>query len=175
LEKVIVERRTHVLAGTELLPASADDVLLAGLSAEYATAADKTDEAVRLSRLRMPVPAGMPELANPIARLTESGVGAAPVVTKVAPPEREPDGTRCLVFFEKSPDAATYDVWASPYADGRGAVDLGKGWTEPGQLLTGLRPHTDFYLFVVAVAKDGKRSKPSAGFKVNLKDAFPMK
>jgi hypothetical protein len=69
----------------------------------------------------------------------------------------------------------SYDVWVSPYADGRGAVQLGKGWTEPGKLLTGLRASTDFYLFVVAVTKDGKHSKPAPGYKIHLKDMFPMK
>ena len=57
LEKIIVERRTHVIHGTEQLPAPPDDVLLGGLYAEYEKPADKADEAVRLSRLRMPLPA----------------------------------------------------------------------------------------------------------------------
>jgi len=56
--------------------------------------------------------------------------------------------TRCLVDFAPVAGAKGYDVWASPYADGRGALRLGKGWTGPGQLLTGLRARVDFYLFV---------------------------
>jgi hypothetical protein len=175
LEKIIVERRTHVIAGTELLTANPDDVLLAGLFAEYASPADKTDEAVRVSRLRMPTPTTAPALGNPIVKMTESGVAAPVTVSKVAAPEREPDGTRCLVHFYPAADAKSYDVWVSPYPDGRGAVLLGKDWTEPGKLLTGLRASTDFYVFVVYTTKDGKRSKPSAGFKINLKDMFPMK
>jgi hypothetical protein len=55
LEKVIVERRTHVIAGTELQPASDADVQLGPLFAEYEKPEDKTGEAVRLSRLRMPL------------------------------------------------------------------------------------------------------------------------
>ena len=48
LEKIIVERRTHVIQATEQLPAASDDVVLGALYAEYEKPADKTDEAVRL-------------------------------------------------------------------------------------------------------------------------------
>jgi hypothetical protein len=175
LEKIIVERRTHVIAGTKLVPASADDVLLGSLYAEYETAADKTPEAVRLASLRMPLPAGAPELGNPIKKLTDTGIGVGPVITKVTPPEREYDGKRCHVHFAAVPAAVKYDVWVSPYADGRGAVQLGTGWTKPGELLTGLGPNIDLYLFVVGNDTAGKPSKPGPAFKVNLKDMFPMK
>jgi hypothetical protein len=175
LEKIIVERRTHVIHGTEQLPAKPDDVILGGLYAEFETPANKGDEAVRLSRLRMPLPAGEPKLENPIAKLLETGVGAAPEITKVVPPEREYDGRRCHVHFPSLPTAKSYDVWVSTYPDGRGAIPLGEKWNAPGQLLTGLAPNVNFYLFVVA--KDAKEipSKPSKGFKVNLKDMFPLK
>lgn len=175
LEKIIVERRTHVIAGTELQPASPDDVLLGGLHVEYETPADKTDEAIRLSRLRMPLPAAEPNLANPIRQLMETGSGLSAKVTKVVQPDREPDGTRCLVYFDPVPEAKSYDLWVSPYSDGRGAIRLAQGWTEPGKLLTGLRANTDFHVFVVSLDKDGKASKPSAPFKIHLKDMFPMK
>jgi hypothetical protein len=175
LEKVIVERRTHVIAGTELVPAAADDVLLGGLFAEYEKAADQTPEAVRLAGLRMALPAATPELSNPLTKLRQAGVGEGPAITKVEPPEREYDGKRCLVHFPTTPGAAKYDVWVSPYADGRGAVQLAAGWAAPGQLLTGLSPNVDLYLFAVATDKQGKLSKPGPGFKINLKDMFPMK
>jgi hypothetical protein len=175
LEKIIVERRTHVIQATEQLPAAPDDVLLGGLFAEYQTPADKTDEAVRLSRLRMPLPATAPDLANPIRALSEASTTPGPEVTKVTPPEREYDGRRCHVHFAPSAGAKTYDVWVSPYADGRGAVLLGKDWTAPGQLLTGLTPNIDLYLFVVAKDQAGKSSRPGKEFKVNLKDMFPQR
>lgn len=54
LEKIIVERRTHVIKVDELLLANPEDVLLADLYAEYEKEADRTEEAIRLSRLRMP-------------------------------------------------------------------------------------------------------------------------
>jgi hypothetical protein len=175
LEKIVVERRTHVIAGTELFPADPADVLLGALYAEYAQAADKTEEAVRLSRIRLPAPKAAPELDNPIGRFAAEGVGQPATIGKIAPPEREYDGRRCNVFFDAVAGAASYDVWVSPYADGRGAIQLGKGWTASGQLLTGLSPNTDLYLFLVYTDANGKTSKPSAGFKVNLKDMFPMK
>src|SRR5262249_10148247 len=86
LEKIIVERRTHVIAGTELVPAAPDDVLLGALNAEYETAADKTPEAVRLAGLRMPLPAAPPELANPGKKLAETGGGGGPAVRRGPPP-----------------------------------------------------------------------------------------
>jgi len=88
LEKIIVERRTHVIHATEQLPAAPDDVLLGSLYAEYEKPADRTDEAVRLSRLHMPVPNTPPNLANPIRDLAEAGTTAGPEVTKISPPDR---------------------------------------------------------------------------------------
>src|SRR5262249_21680574 len=129
LEKVLVERRTHVIHATEQRAAAADDVLLGSLYAEYEKPADKTGEAVRLSRLRMPVPASPPDLANPIRKLNETGTSSGPEVTKVNPPEREYDGRRCHVHFAPAKGAKTYDVWVTTYADGRGAILLGKDWT----------------------------------------------
>ena len=49
------------------------------------------------------------------------------------------------------------------------------GWARPGELLTGLSPNIDLYLFVVGLDKTGKASKPGKPFKINLKDMFPMK
>jgi len=175
LEKIIVERRTHVIHATDLMPASSDDVLLGALLAEYEAPADKADEAVRLSRLRMPLPATAPDLANPIRKLAEASKTAGPEVTKINPPEREYDGRRCHVHFAPAAGAKTYDVWVSTYADGRGAILLGKDWTAPGQLLTGLSPNVDLYLFVVAKTPAGQASRPGKAFKINLKDMFPQR
>jgi hypothetical protein len=175
LEKIIVERRTHVIHATEQLAAAPDDVLLGALLTEYEAPADRTAEAVRLSRLRMPLPAAAPELANPIRALAEAGTTAGPEVTKVTPPEREYDGRRCHVHFAPPAGAKTYDVWVSTYPDGRGAVLLGKDWAAPGQLLTGLSPNIDLYLFVVAKGAAGKASRAGKAFKVNLKDMFPQR
>lgn len=174
LEKVIVERRTHVIHATEQVPALTDDVALGTLYAEYAQPFHKSPDMARQGNLRMPLPEAPPNLANPIQQLAETGATAGPAVTKVTQPEREYDGRRCHVHFAKV-DGAKYDVWVSTYADGRGAIPLVKDWTEPGQLLTGLSPNVDLYLFVVAKDAEGKSSKPGPAFKVNLKDMFAMK
>jgi hypothetical protein len=175
LEKIIVERRTHVMYVNDPQPAKPDDVLLGDLYAEYASEFDRSDAAVKQSRIAMKPPTGLPELANPIKNLAAVGKEVAKPVTRIEPPGHEYDGTRCLVYFDKSPSAVSYDIWVSPYADGKGAVKLASGWKEPGQLLTGLRPGIEFYAFVVYTDKDGKQSKPSKPFPFVLKDLFPMK
>ena len=175
LEKIIVERRTHAMYVNDPQPTRAEDVLLGDLNAEYARPEDRTDEAVRLDHVRMPVPAGIPDLGNPIADMTAAGVGASIQIERITEPMQDADGTRCFVHFKPVEGATAYEVWASPYPDGRGALQLGKGWKEPGQQVTGLRADTDFYLFAAYTDKDGKPSKPSGGFKIRLKDIFGMK
>ena len=88
------------------------------------------DEAVRLSKLRMPLPTSAPALVNPVADLAKTGVGPATKVLKVSDPAHEYDGTRCHVHFEPVADAKGYDMWVSTYPDGRGAMQLGAGWKE---------------------------------------------
>jgi hypothetical protein len=116
----------------------------------------------------------MADLVDQVAHI-KAGTTAGPEVTKITPPEREYDGRRCHVHFVPVAGAKTYAVWVSPYADGRGAILLGKDWGAPGQLLTGLSPNIDLYLFVVAQDAAGNASKPGKPLKVNLKDMFPMK
>ncbi|HZK82275.1 MAG TPA: hypothetical protein VFC46_14435, partial [Humisphaera sp.] len=77
LEKIIVERRPKLIYGNDLVAAKPEDVFLADLYAEYASKSDRTDEAVRLSKLRMPVPQDLPALGNPIAEFQTNGIGAA--------------------------------------------------------------------------------------------------
>jgi len=175
LEKIIVERRTHAMYVNDPQPTKQDDVLLGDLNAEYARPENQGPEIVRLDHVRMPVPAGIPDLGNPIADLAAAGASAPVQIESITFPTQDADGTRCFVHFKAVGGAKGYDVWASPYPDGRGALQLGKGWKEPGQLITGLRPDTDFYLFATYTGADGKTSKPSEGFKIRLKDIFGMK
>jgi hypothetical protein len=175
LEKIIVERRPKVIWGNELVDASSDDVLLGDLYAEYASKADQGDEVIRLSKIRMPIPKNLPELGNPIAELAKTGVGAPTKVLNVTDPAHQYDGTRCHVHFDTVAGAKGYNVWVSPYPDGRGALQLGAGWTESGKLIEGLRPEIEFYVFVVYTDKDGKLSKPSEPLKIALKDRFGYK
>lgn len=175
LEKIIVERRTHAMYVNQPQPTNPADVLLGDIFAEYAGAFDKTEAAVKQSQIRMPLPEGVPNLGNPIAAMVKSGVGAPAAITSVDAPPREADGTRCLVNFSLVTGATSYDIWVSPYANGTGALKMASDWKESGQPLTGLRPDIDFYLFLVYTDKDGKPSKPSAPFKIRLKDMFAMK
>lgn len=175
LEKILVERRTHAITVNEFEPASPEDVLLGGLVAEYETPEDRTDEAVRRDSLRMPVPGGVPELDNPITELAATGAGEALSITTISIPLQESDGTQCYVHFTTNSAAASYEIWASPYPDGRGAVKMGDKLKGPGLRIRGFRPDTDFYLFVAWKDVKGKTSKPSAAYKINLKDTFAMK
>ncbi len=175
LEKVIVERRDKVVYGNDLVPAKADDVLLGDMYAQYASRADQGEEAVRLSQIRMPVPVNAPAMENPIAALEKAGTGAATKVIRVTDPSHQYDGTRCHVAFEPVEGAKGYDVWVAPYKDGTGAMQLGKGWKASGEMITGLRPDREFYVFVTYTDKDGKVSKPSAPLAFTLVDRFGYK
>ncbi len=175
LEKIMVERRTHAMYVNDPQPASTNDVLLGGLFVEYETPEDKTDRVVELSRLRMPVPTGVPDLDNPIRRMEANGVGAAVAITEIVVPLHESDGTRCTVQFTTASNAAGYEVWASPYPDGRGAVKVAEKIKAPGALARGFTPDTDFYLFVTYTDTGKKASKPSKPFRINLKDTFSQK
>jgi hypothetical protein len=175
LEKIVVERRTHVMYVDDPQPADRSDVLLADLYAEYADPSDQSAEAVRLANIAMPVPSDVKGLGNPIETLAADGVGQAVTIERITLPAQEADGTQCYVHFPKVEGAKSYDVWAAPYADGRGALMLGKAWKEPGLLMRGVRPNQNFYLFATYTDADGKVSKPSAPFKINLEDFFGMK
>jgi len=53
LEKIIIERRTHIIKIDELLPADKQDVIVGEIYAEYEKTKDIGNEAIRLSRLRI--------------------------------------------------------------------------------------------------------------------------
>jgi hypothetical protein len=175
LEKIIVERRTHVMYVNDPQPASTNDVMLGGLFAEYETPDDMTDKAVERSRLRMPVPSGVPDLDNPILRFDASGSAPAVEITGIEVPLHESDGTRCTVQFSTATNAVSYEIWASPYPDGRGAVKVASKVTASGALARGFTPDTDFYLFVLYTDSGRKTSKPSGPYPINLKDTFSQK
>jgi hypothetical protein len=175
LEKIIVERRNYAMYVDNPQPTRPDDVLLGDLYAEYEKPADKNAEVVRLSRLRMPVARGIPNLGNPIKEMEDKGVGEPTIALGVTPPTYQADGTRCQVQFKTVEGARNYDLWVSAYPDGTGAIKLGSGWTESGKLLEGLRPDVDFYLFIVYTDVDGKLSKPSEPLKFRLTDLFFFK
>ncbi len=172
LEKIIIERRSSVIHGNDLVPAKNDDVLLGDLYAEYEDVFNMTQKAVALSKLRMPAPHQIPELENPISSLDKTGVLPPARLLSVSDPEHMPDGTRCHVFFKEQENAKGYDIWASPYPDGRGAKKIASGLTRSGVIIEELKPDTDFYLFIVYTDKEGKQSHPSKALKIRLKNKF---
>jgi len=172
LERVVVERRTHVMYVNDLQPADPSDVLLGDLIAEYETPADATPDAVRLNHLRIPLFV-TGEQGNPIAEL-EKNTPAPVKLLGVKDPDWGYDGTRTHVNFTETPDAAQYDVWVSTQPDGKGAVALGHG-TKSGFLVENLRPAIKLYLWVTYKTKDGQVSKPSNRLEIELIDAFSQK
>ncbi len=175
LETVIVEQRTHLLYVNDVQPAASNSVQLGKLSVQYEKPEDATEEAVRLSRLRMPQPTDKVALPNPIAGLAQTGTGAPTKLVKLAEPAHYYDGTRMHVHFEEVPGAVKYYVYCGPYADGSGAVNMVPGGIKNGQLVYGFRPGIPLYFWIVWEDKDKKLSKPSAVHAQTLVDNFKEK
>ena len=174
IEKIIVERRTHILYVNDIQPTDPSDVLLSDLFAEYETPFDATQEAVALNRIRMPLPEPPDTLPNPIKDMTANNSLPPTKLHRVNDPDWGYDGTRCHVHFDPVDGATQYQIWVSARKDGRGAVRMAR-MTENGQLLRGLRPATPFYLWVTYTGADKKQSKPSNCLAIELVDAFGQK
>jgi len=183
LEKIIIERRTHILYVNDIQPTHAEDndVLFGDLVAEYASDWDATDEAVAQSRIRMPVPEAPEGLANPIAQMQAANALPPVKITGVRPPDWGYDGTRCHVDFEEVEGAAQYQVWVGAHRDGRGAVQMAS-MSRSGGLVQNLAPGIELYLWVTYTKEQGEgdqkrllQSTPSGAFKIRLVDAFGMK
>jgi len=174
IEKIIVERRTHVLYVNDIQPANPADVLLGDLVAEYGSEFDATDQAVTVNRKRMELPKGEFELPNPIADMMAANELSATTLRKVTLPDWGYDGTRCHVHFDPVGGAKEYQIWVAAHKDGRGAVQIG-GMEQPGGIVGGLRPAMKLYLYVTYTTEDGKQSKPSNALEIELVDAFGEK
>lgn len=173
LEKIIVERRTHILYVNDIQPADTSDVLLAELIAEYATEFDTTKNAVKLSRIRMELPKPPRKLPNPIFAMQKNPLPPVKLI-EVRDPDWGYDGTRCHVHFDHREGAVEYQVWVSAYPDGSGAQAMAR-MKKSGGLLQGLRPATKFYLWVTYKGEDERQSKPSNRLEIELVDAFAQK
>ena len=172
LEQIIVEQRTHVLYVNDVQPAPTNAVAFGKLYAEYAAPEDATAEAVRISRLRMPLPAGLPDLPNPIKDMEVSGTGAATAIIRLEAPAWGADGTRMNVHFKEVPGARNYYVWVSAHEDGRGAVNLTPAGIRNGALVTSLRAAVKLSFWVVWQDEKGALSKPSPVHTETLVNTF---
>ena len=154
--------------------ASSEPVVLGGLWAEYENAADKTEEAIRLDAKVMLPPANNLKHENPIADATEKGTLSAAKIAGVRNPDREVDGTHCLVTLADVPDGAQASVWVSLSANGDDALRLANNAKNGEVEIRARKPWTDFCAFV-GYAKGKETSKPSAPFKFSLKREFGMR
>jgi hypothetical protein len=175
LESIIVEQRSHILYVNDVQPLAANAVRLGKLYAEYADPADATAEALRQSRLRMPLPQGAAELPNPIVQMERAGKAEATAITKLEPPTQHNDGTTVFVHFKEMPGAKNHFVWVSAHADGRGAVNLTPGGAKSGVLVRGLRPALPLTFWVTYQDAGGEMSKPSKPATATLVDTFTEK
>jgi hypothetical protein len=175
LENIIVEQRSHLLYVNDVKKATSDTVHFGKLFIEYAAPEDAADEAVRLSRLRQPLPAGAAALPNPIAELQRDGVGPLTAVTKLVPPLEHNDGTTVHVHFQEVAGAKKHFVWVSAHADGREAVNMTPDGAKSGVLVTGLRPALKLYFWVSYQDAKDKPSKPSPAREATLVDTFSEK
>ena len=172
LEKVFVERRNGVMYGTDFHRFEKDvPVLLGALRAEYATESDATDEPVRLQRVQAPMAAAS-LLVNPIADMAKANALEPGRVVAVKDPDTWFDGTRGVFTFEMPEEAVSADLWIAPYADGRGALKLGKGLKASPAQVGGFLAGQTFHAFLVWRDKAGNESRPSAPFAFRMEDHF---
>jgi hypothetical protein len=172
LEAIIVEQRSHILYVNDVQPVLSGTVHLGKLYAEYADPGDSTPEAVRVSRLRMPLPTGVPDLPNPIATMAKEGKAAAVQITKLVPPLQHNDGTAIHVHFKEAAGGRKHFIWVGVRPDGRGAVNMTPGGAKSGERVGGLRPALPFYFWVTYQDASGQHSRPSPAATASLKNTF---
>jgi len=184
LEAIIVEQRTHILYVNDVQPVASDTVAFGKLFVEYAAPEDSSAEAVRISRLRMALPKGLPALANPIAQLAAEGAGEPSAITKLETPLAWPDGTHTYVHFREVPGAKRYFIWVGRHADGRGAINMTQDGVagmsqfdgrQYGAHVSELKPDMQLYFWITYEDAQGRLSKPSPSFDAVLADMFKEK
>jgi len=175
LEEIIVEQRSHILYVNDVQSNASDTVYFGKLLVEYERSEDATPEAVKESRLRMPMPKELPNLPNPIAEMARDGVGAPTEITGLKAPEHYYDGTRMHVNFKPVPGAKACHLWVSAHEDGRGAINLVPGGIKSGDLVLGLRPSIKLYYWITYKDAQDKTSKPSPAHMEVTVDNFKEK
>ena len=172
IEKLFVERRGGVMYGNKYVSFDHDTpVLLGALHVEYASEDDKGDEALRLSRLRLP-PVSVSQMPNPIAEMAKANSLPAGRIVSVEDPETWFNGTNGDFTFELPEEAVSWEVWAARDKDGRGALRLGRDLKKNPCNVRGFLAGQTFHAFVVWRDKSGRQSKPSEPFEVRLEDHF---
>lgn len=175
LESIIVEQRSHILYVNDVQPAASNTVCLGKLHVEYADPADATPKEVVTSKLRMPLPKGVPDLPNPITTLAKEGTAEPTRILKLVPPLEHNDGTTVHVHFQEAEGNRKHFVWVGVRPDGRGAVNLTPAGAKSGALVRGLRPAIKFYFWVTYLDAQGKPSRPSPAVEATLVDTFSQK
>lgn len=174
LKKIYVERRPRTIYVNSLEPVSGlGDVVLGDVYLEYASESDRTDEAIRLSRLRLETK----DVVRPdvYAALNEKGLLEPTEILKVEHPDiQDKDGKKGLFFFREVKGAKNYDLYLSLDPKGVGAVKV-KTLKKSGERVNGLKGNRDIYAFLVWNDTEGKSSRPSPIFKYFLQDLFSNK
>jgi hypothetical protein len=144
--------------------------------AEYASESDTHDAVIIANRLRQTIAQWSGPKGNPIARLNAESVGTAPIIKSFTEPGTFNDGRTMIVHFDSAPAAEgwKYNLYVSLFEDGRGA-DLLRAGVVDKQPVRGFKPGLPVYLFLTAVAKDKKESKPSPAYKLITEDHFAEK
>lgn len=173
LEKIYVEARNEapVLGRMTLVPVRG--YKLAGLAVEYESEQDATPAAIARHKTRKPLPDWSGPSENLIAKLAASGTDEAPSIKGFEEPHHWNDGRRMIIHFEAK-EGRKYNLYLSRYDDGRGA-ELLKADVKNDQLVTGMRPAMEMYLFLTSVGGDKRESKPSKPYKLITKDNFAEK
>jgi hypothetical protein len=175
LESIIVEQRTHVIYVNDVRPVASDTVLFGKLYAEYVEPADAAPLALVHAKLRTPLPKGVVDLPNPIAKMEKDNTLEPTKLVKLVPPLEHNDGTMVHVHFATKDDAKKHFVWVGVRPDGRGAVNLTPAGTKDGAVVRGLRPALPLYFWVTYVDAQGRMSRPSAAMTATLEDTFSQK
>lgn len=174
LENILVEQRTHVLYVNGVQPAPSDTVHFGKLYAEYTDPTDAAPAAVLVSKQRMLLPKGVPDLPNPIVQMEKEGTAEPTQLLKLDPPLEHNDGTTVHAQFREV-EGKKHFIWVGVRKDGRGAVNLTPAGAKNGGLVRGLRPALPLYFWVTYVDAQGKQSRPSQPIEATLVDTFSQK
>lgn len=173
VERIMVEARnaTQVVGDLKIIPIR--DYKIAGLVAEYDSSQLQSPAAVALSKIHMPAAKWSGPDTNPMAELRKTGSGSAPAIDGFDEPVQWNDGRNMIVRF-KQDEGMKYQLYLSRYEDGRGAEPM-RGYYTDNQMVRGLRPGIDMYMFLVGIDAKGEKTKPSPSFKLVTVDKFAEK